>query len=77
MGRYSKKKFFNNGICKDCGGELRCADMDSQGGYLIECVDCGNKKWFSWYYNFVTHEEIRKEEKRQLKGKQLRKDRGL
>ena len=29
------KHIYNNGICKKCGGTMKCFDTDSQGGYEL------------------------------------------
>jgi tRNA(Ile2) C34 agmatinyltransferase TiaS len=43
------KHSYNKGICKKCGGTVRCFDMDSQGGYGYCCDKCGKEFWISWY----------------------------
>jgi hypothetical protein len=43
------KHSYNKGICKKCGGTVRCFDMDSQGGYGYCCDKCGDVFWISWY----------------------------
>ena len=44
----SERAAYNDGICKHCGGKLRHADNDSQGGMLWVCDDCGTHLWTSW-----------------------------
>ena len=45
---HSERATYNNGVCKKCGGKLRHADNDSQGGKLWVCDDCGTHLWTSW-----------------------------
>jgi tRNA(Ile2) C34 agmatinyltransferase TiaS len=43
------KHTYNNGVCKKCGGTMKCFDTDSQGGYGYSCDKCENHFWISWY----------------------------
>ncbi len=44
----SEKRAYNKGVCRSCGGHLRHASTDSQGGKLWICKDCGKGFWTSW-----------------------------
>ena len=45
-------KSFNHGICKKCGGKLRCFDNDSQGNRGYMCDKC--KQVSCWVgYDFI------------------------
>lgn len=46
-----ERKDFNNGVCPKCGKQLRCFDMDSQGGRGYTCDKCDYTTWVS--YNTV------------------------
>lgn len=45
---HSERAAYNNGVCKKCGGKLRHADNDSQGGKFWVCDKCGSHLWTSW-----------------------------
>lgn len=47
-----EKKDWNNGICPNCGHELRLFGCDSQGGDGWTCDDCDYTTWVS-YHKFV------------------------
>ena len=57
-----ERKHFNNGICPYCGQPLRCFDMDSQGGYLWKCDNCGYFTSTSW----IKHKNVKIQRKRQI-----------
>lgn len=46
--RAKERKNFNHGRCPHCGSELIVIDMDSQGGKLWKCKNCGHTMWTSW-----------------------------
>lgn len=43
-----ERKDFNNGVCPKCGKQLRCFDMDSQGGRGYSCDKCDYTTWVSY-----------------------------
>lgn len=43
-----ERKDFNNGVCPKCGKQLRCFDMDSQGGRGYTCDKCDYTTWVSY-----------------------------
>ena len=42
------KKDFNNGKCRECGGDLELFDIDSQGGRGYKCPRCNTYLWISY-----------------------------
>jgi hypothetical protein len=49
IGYFVDKHTYNNGICRKCGGKVRCFDVDSQGGMGYACDNCNEHFWISWY----------------------------
>lgn len=49
---HREKKAWNNGICPNCGHELRLFGRDSQGGDGWTCDKCDYTTWVS-YHKFV------------------------
>lgn len=58
----TERRNFNNGICPCCGQPLRCFDMDSQGGYLWKCDNCGYFTSTSW----IKHKNVKIQRKQQI-----------
>ena len=42
---FVNKYRFNKGICRKCGGKLRCFDVDSGGGEGYCCIICNHTIW--------------------------------
>ena len=45
---YLDKRDWNNGYCPRCNTKWRCFDMDSQGGRMYKCDNCGKHCDISW-----------------------------
>lgn len=46
--RKGERKDWNKGICPQCGKQLKCFDIDSQGGEGWCCNDCRYYTWVSY-----------------------------
>lgn len=51
IGSIMERRIYNNGICSECGRELKMFDIDHGGGRGYECPNCYKKVWVS--YNHV------------------------
>ena len=48
LAKRSEAKAYNSGVCTVCNRELRCFDMDSQGGRGYKCDQCHHVVWVSY-----------------------------
>ena len=48
IGIHFERKWFNGGICPECGTRLEYFGSDSQGGRGYLCEKCGYHTWVSW-----------------------------
>lgn len=45
---FVEKKLFNDGVCRDCGNNLKRFGFDNTRGNAYYCDKCGYCTWVSW-----------------------------